>query len=221
MRSAIAFEARRCDHIVESDGTVALTIKIDPADSQAFLAASPDQGGTLFVAPGVRDLGPMEPLNLVANYGKVAMTLAESDFFGHPGTWDATGSDDDFLDWIRIQKCWLRQLPGHICAGDVVAAHVRRVARGSGVSIKPKFSALPLCDRAHSDQHQHGESVIGGRERVDRASSLFVRRWCSLTILAALNYENWFHVPPEKLRTWASDRSVFHLLPTEYRRASR
>lgn len=220
MTDAIAFEVRRCDHFVESDGTVSLTIKIDPADSQAFLAASPEAGGSLFVAPGVRDLGPMQPLDLAANYHKSAFKLAESEFFLHRGTWDATGSDDDFRAWIRTQKCWLRQLPGHICAGDVVAAHVRRVSRGAGVNIKPPFSCLPLCDRAHSNQHQHGESAIGGRERVDRASILYVRQWCARTILAALNYENWCHVPPSKLRTWASDHSVYHLLPAEYRSAS-
>lgn len=220
MIDAIAFEVRRCDHICENDGTVSLMIKIDPADSRSFLAVSPDAGGTLFIAPGLRELPAYDPLSLTVDYRDSVFKLAESDFFSHPGTWDATGSDDDFLSWLRDQKCWLRQLPGHVCAGQVVAAHVRRIARGAGMAIKPKFSALPLCDRAHKNQHQHGESAIGGKERLDRASMLYVRQWCARTILAALNHENWCHVPPAKLRTWASNHSVNHLLPAEYRRAS-
>lgn len=221
MSEAIAFEVRRCDHICEPDGTVSLMIKIDPADATAFLIASPDAGGSLFVAPGVRELPAFDPLKLTVTYGNAATMLAEADTFGAPGMWEATGSDEDFLTWIRSEKCWLRQLPGHVCAGQVVAAHVRRIARGAGVGIKPNFSAIPLCDRAHQDQHNHGESAIGGRDRVDLASARFIRRWCSRTILAALNYENWFHVPPAKFRTWADDRSVAHLLPAGYRRGAK
>lgn len=220
MTDAIAFEARRCDHIVENDGTVSLTIKIDPIDSRAFLAASPDAGGTLFVAPGVRDLGPMQPLSLAVDYRLPAIALRDSGFFGYGDTWSATGSDDDFRDWIRNQKCWLRQLPDHVCAGDVVAAHVRRISRGAGVAIKPEYSALPLCDHAHTDQHNYGESAIGGKARIDLASIRYVRRWCAVTVLAALGYKSWCHVPPRKLSDWARSKGVFDLLPTQYRRAS-
>lgn len=220
MTDAIAFEARRCDHIVENDGTVSLTIKIDPCDARRFLAVSPDAGGSLFVAPGVCELPEFDPLKLTVTYGGAATMLAEADTFGHSGMWEATGSDEDFRVWIRTKKCWLRQLPGHVCAGEVVAAHVRRIFRGAGVALKPEFSALPLCDRAHQDQHNHGESAIGGRARVDLASARYIRRWCSRTILAELNYENWFHVPPAKFRKWANDHSVAHLLPAGYRRGA-
>lgn len=220
MTAAIAFEARRCDHIVENDGTVSLMIKIDPADARAFLAVSPDAGGTLFVAPGVRELAAYDPLSFEVDYRLPATVLRGSGFFSARDTWSAIGSDSDFLDWIRDQKCWLSQLTGHVCAGDVVAAHVRRIARGAGVALKPEFSALPLCDQAHTNQHQHGESAIGGKERIDRASMFYVRRWSALTLLAELGYKSWCHVPPIKLSNWARSNSVFDLLPPPYRRAS-
>lgn len=217
MTDAIAFEARRCDHIVENDGTVSLMIKIDPADSQAFLAASPDAGGTVFIAPGVRELPPFDPLSFAVNYGVASRALRESDFFSELATWRAAGSDRQFLAWLRGLSCWIERKPGHVCAGAIVPAHVRRIASGAGVAIKPEFSAIPLCDGAHRDQHQHGESAIGGRDHVYRARLRYVRRWSAGVVLADLGYKSWCYVPPEKLSDWARSHDVFHLLPPEYR----
>ncbi len=220
MTDAIAFEARRCDHFIENDGTVVLMIKIDPADSRAFLAVSPDTGGTLFIAPGVRELPPLDPLSLTVNYRMSALKLFASGFFDCRDTWVAIGSDRKFLKWIKTQKCWLSGKPGHKCFGDVVPAHVRRVATGAGKNLKPKHSAIPLCFSAHDDQHQHGESRIGGRDRVDVALRRYLRKWASLTLLEQLGYQDWSHVPPGKLRTWALSVNLVHELPPVYRRAS-
>jgi hypothetical protein len=216
----IAFDVLRGDHFVDNDGTVIVTIKIDCCDARRFLAVSPDAGSHLFVAPVVGVEYPSEPLHFAPPYQRQAIALLDSDFFDQPGSWDAAGTDEDFRAWIRAQKCWLRRMPGHVCSGDVVAAHVRRISRGAGVAIKPTFSALPLCDGGHTQQHNHGESAIGGKGRVERASTAYVRRWCMVAIVAVLNYENLSSVPPNKLKTWARDRSVFHLLPSEYRRAA-
>lgn len=220
MTDAIAFEVRRCDHICENDGTVSLMIKVDPADSRAFLAVSPDAGGTLFIAPGLRELPAYDPLSLTINYGEASRALCDSAFFRELATWRAAGSDEQYLDWLRGQRCWIARKPGHICFGATVPAHVLRIASGAGVAIKPEFSAIPLCYGAHDDQHQHGESAIGGRDRVDVARIEYLHRWSAGIVLESLGHKSWCHVPPTKLLTWAMDRGVDGYLPNRYKFAN-
>jgi len=217
---AIAFDVERCDHFIESGGTIVLTIRVDPCDAQSFLANSPDAGGRLFVAPAPELLKPPDPLSLSADYSDAACQLIDSKFFEFSEIWPKIGTNNQYLEWIRKQKCWLAKKPGHVCAGDIVAAHVRRIRNGAGTALKPKYSAIPLCAQAHDDQHQNGESAIGGRDRVDVALSRYLRRWSVITVLDLLGYQNLSNVPPVKLRGWAQAANLITRLPPVYKQAT-
>lgn len=63
--------------------------------------------------------------------------------------------DDAFRDWIRALPCAIAHVEGHRCyhpehRSD--AAHVESKARGAGDA----GNLVPLCRRAHEDQHAHG-----------------------------------------------------------------
>lgn len=92
-------------------------------------------------------------------YGEYARELHRLGWWWQPGVLEAIGTDAQFLEWIRRQPCAAAHLGG--CDGDVVAAHVRRIANGAGTGIKPNnYSAIPLCHKHHALQHQHGESAL-------------------------------------------------------------
>jgi hypothetical protein len=59
---------------------------------------------------------------------------------------------------LRFRK-FIRSLPSCLSGSrqDVVCAHVRRVSEGAGTGYKPKLFAVPLTDKEHRYQHQHGE----------------------------------------------------------------
>lgn len=147
-------------------------------------------------------------------YGVEAQKLKLSGFCRSPAVWEVIGQDSQFLAWVRAQPCIIPEGPHE---GDIVAAHVRRVADGAGTGIKPEFSAVPMCARHHREQHQHGESVLGGKEKFDAWRIETVERWAWEMLRAWMGYESMADVPPPTLRAWARDRGVDHLLPAIYR----
>jgi hypothetical protein len=61
------------------------------------------------------------------------------------------------IAYIHALPCCIAHRNGHVCHGDVIAAHVRTGTDG-GTGIKPSdFWTIPLCDGAHRSQHQMGE----------------------------------------------------------------
>lgn len=69
------------------------------------------------------------------------------------------------LAWVRKFSCSI--LGRHECSGKVVAHHVHEEADG-GIGIKPSDSfAIPLCDGAHRQLHDIGETAFMVRFGVD------------------------------------------------------
>ena len=151
-----------------------------------------------------------------SQYGEYAKALKLSGFFRAPEVWKAIGTDAEFLEWLKTQKCCAKAKSGP-CYGDIAAAHVRRVANGAGTSIKPEYSAVSLCDLHHKRQHAEGESVIGGREYFDQQRIWHLEKWCWETLKASLGFESWKDVPPSALRLWATYHKVINYLPNVYR----
>jgi hypothetical protein len=94
-------------------------------------------------------------------FGKFAAELYRIGWFFNQKVLEAIGTDEEYLVWLRSQPCAASHLGD--CEGDVVAAHVRRIANGAGTGIKPTFSAIPLCSKHHALQHSAGESAIAPR----------------------------------------------------------
>lgn len=146
-------------------------------------------------------------------YGSYAHALHACGFFRAPAVWKALGTDEQFLAWLTTQPCAARRRGG--CRGDVVPAHVRRVADGAGTAIKPAYSAIPLCDGHHTDsQHQHGESALGGKEWFDRRRVEALEAWAHHRLCEIAGVESLTQVPPERIVNWANRNGLAHYLPT-------
>lgn len=148
-------------------------------------------------------------------YGKEARALRLSNFFRTPEVWKAIGTDEQFLDWLRGQPCAVCGDYDYVDGQQVCeAAHVRRVANGSGTGIKPAYSAIPLCHKHHAEQHQQGE---GDKAWYDKQRIQHVIEWGWQSLKTQLECEHWNDVEPVQLSNWAKAHDLYDYLPREYR----
>ena len=220
-----------------ADGTIRYVIDVSPADDRhEFHQPHAAVALALLSGPGTnaeqsppaipgRHGGPSSPAASPDPnpYGSQARALRLSGFARAPKVWEALGTDESFLSWLRMQPCAAPDMMvkgGSVptpCVGDVVAAHVRRIANGAGTGIKPPYSAVPLCARHHHDQHNGGESEIAPKEVWDAARMRYVETWAWQQLRERMRVQSMAECPPERLRAWAENVGVSHLLPREYR----
>lgn len=207
------------------DGSLAVRIVIAPADKQTFMKLLPDVNLPIFIAGETlasAQRGLQE--DAVQNFGDFARELMlHSDWMGNPKVWEQIGTDDEYLEWCRQQKCahcskaprWEMDtfIPSE-------AAHVRRVANGAGTAIKPPYSAIPLCNGCHGDQHQHGEDAIGGKDKVDKMRLEHVKRWAWGSMREIFDVESMREANPADVLAWAKARGIERHLPVSYREAA-
>jgi len=185
-----------------ADGTLRISIDIEPRHKKEFHKLFPDIDMPVVIAP----MKPVaEGLVTDRKYGQQARELRQSDFFRRPDVWRAVGTDDEFLDWLKTQDCAFKS---RLCSGQIVPMHVRRVANGAGMGIKPEYSAIPGCNIHHGMQHQHGESACAPREEWDKKRIEYVQQWCWEALKYQLSYDSWANVPPWILRDWADEHDV-------------
>lgn len=60
--------------------------------------------------------------------------------------------DKAYMAWIHTQPCVLSKAEDHECRGPLEAAHVK--SRGAGGD--DRRNVVPLCQRAHRQQHTWG-----------------------------------------------------------------
>ena len=162
---------------------------------------------------------PRETKTTDGSYGHQARELRLSGFFRVPEVWRAIGSDEEFLNWLRFQKCAYCGGQDYIGeTGDLKceAAHVRRVSAGSGTSIKPEYSAVALCRKHHAMQHDKGESSLGDKDWWAKKRVQAVSEWGWITLREQLGYGSWKDVPPDQLLVWAAERELDGYLPAVY-----
>lgn len=161
---------------------------------------------------------PIVAAKLEHPYGKQAAELYRNGFFLVPVVLRAIGTDEEFLEWVKQHPCCAASAISQ-CEGDVVAAHVRRVANGAGTGIKPEYSAVPLCNLHHSLQHQKGESALGGKDWFDAQRVRFVQKWAAHKLAGHFAEGSIGDVEPCMVRAWAEATVVTAWLPTVYRNA--
>lgn len=206
-----------------ADGTLRVQIDVEPNDRRAFLDMFPDNGDPIAVAAlskeaiiahqqGVAFAEPPAKKSK-GNHGDFAQWLVQSGFFRRPDVWKLAGIDKDYTEWLKQQKCCIGTKD---CDGDVVPAHVRRIADGSGTGIKPEYAAIPLCNGHHQLQHQKGESAIGGKEFCDRKRIVFVSEWAKVCMKAQLEIESLAALSPQHLELFLRGSDINVNIPTEY-----
>lgn len=203
------------------DGTLRLHVDVEPGyrnrvESSLGLQNDVPVAVTLISQEAAQQIAQQQMVESVS-YGDEARTLKLSGFFLAPDVWRAVGSDAEYLGWLEHQPCSAATLMALDCSGDIVAAHVRRVAAGAGTGIKPQYSAISLCDGHHRIQHQQGESELAPRGWWESTAVSQVEHWCWETLKAQLGYESWKHVPPAVLCQWATKHGVERYLPGPYR----
>lgn len=208
------------------DGSLAVRILIAPTDKQTFMKLLPDVNLPIFIARETMDSAQsdLQQKTVQASFGDFARELMlHSDWMGNPKVWQMIGTDEEYLEWCRNQKCahcskapeW--EMDTFIASE---AAHVRRVANGAGTAIKPPYSAIPLCSGCHKEQHRVGEDAIGGKDKVDKMRLDHVKRWAWESMRQIFGVESMREADPVAVLTWAKDHGIERHLPGSYRAAA-
>lgn len=211
-----------------ADGDLVVQIVIQKRDKRDFLALLPDIDLPVAIARLTQSAAKQELQRsavgdgVKGRYGQFARALRQHiDWMGNPAVWAALGSDTQYLDWCRDQPCanpncefvphwemdrWVRCEP----------AHVRRVADGAGVAIKPSYAAVPLCHDCHALQHQKGESAIVGKVGFDKLRIVHVQNWAWERMRAVFGVDSMTQVAPDVLVEWAREHDLAAFLPRCY-----
>lgn len=199
-----------------ADGTLRVQFDVEPNDKQKFLQMFPDNGDPICVvrlsddAIAKHQRGEQFAPKPEGEHGQFARSLMRTGFFRRPDVWGLAGSDENYLQWLRGQPCvsGASVLGAGPCEGDIVAAHVRRVASGAGTGIKPVYSAVPLCHRHHEMQHKSGEAVVGGKQKMDAQRVQHLERWSKEQIKKFLNVESLRQLSPDRLAQWCDRHGI-------------
>lgn len=199
-----------------ADGALRITVDLPETETQHFHALFPVVHCEVAVAP-------MRPVQMAAasqtlDFGQQAKILRASNFCTRPEVWRAAGSDEQFLAWVRTQKCVARS--GQPCDGPIQAAHVWRLKDDFGKGVKGPYAAVPLCAFHHRLHHQETEDAIGGRQYMEDKRWEVVIAWVWATIKDDLLVASMRDAEPAKVLAWCQKRGVAQYLPAEYREAA-
>ena len=91
-------------------------------------------------------------------HGKYASKLLMSQLMINRGFWSIVGTEENYLNWVRSQKCMISGSQVETESGEmrVEAAHVRDIKYGAGIAKKPEYFAIPLHPEVHAKQHEKG-----------------------------------------------------------------
>lgn len=201
-----------------ADGSLRIQIDLMPADAVGAFTAFGSTGSSVALARISNEAALEEgrPKSVNGPYGMYARDLIKSGFFRRPDVWEAVGTDDQYLEWLRDQASAKSGNKDYYDANGesyCVAAHVRRVEHGSGTGIKPKYSAIPLTNEEHQLAHQKGDSALGSEDWWSKERIRYVEAWAQYKLKQTLGYDSWTNVSPEVLLKWAEEHDLTAHLP--------
>lgn len=154
--------------------------------------------------------------------GTIMAHFYKSGFFQSPKVLRVLGLDAEFLQWLRTQVCWhcSKQDRGEDGQFYVQAAHVRRINKGAGTSVKPQFSAIPLCKTCHDIQHAVGESGLAPSEWWELQAAKAREEWGHMKLREKFGAASITQsVPLEVLYRWLTNNDLLNYLPAKVRRS--
>lgn len=131
-------------------------------------------------------------------------------------------NDVGFLLWLRTQVCWhcSKQDRGEDGQFYVQAAHVRRVNKGAGTSVKPQFSAIPLCSTCHGIQHAVGESGLAPSEWWESNAAKAREEWGHMRLREVFATDSISaDVDVDNLWIWLRTNDLLNYVPAKVRRS--
>jgi hypothetical protein len=197
-----------------ADGTLRITIDLPEPETDHFHGLFPRVHCEVAIARLARDL-PQDQPAAQQDYGQYAKALRLSVFFGIPEVWKATGTDDEFLAFVRTQKCIARA--GVPCNGPIQAAHVWRQRDGFGKGVKGPYAAVPLCAYHHQLQHNNGEGGIGGRAYMEQMAQECRVRWIWSEIKDDIGVASMRDAEPAKVYAWCQKKGIEQHLPAAFK----
>jgi hypothetical protein len=198
-----------------ADGGVRVTIDLPTTESRHFHSLFPEIHCEVAIARLVADIANAQSAESPRDYGQYAKALRLSVFFGIPEVWSAVGTDEQFLAFVRTQKCIARA--GVPCNGPIQAAHVWRLRDGFGKGVKGPYAAVPLCAYHHQLQHNNGEEAIGGRAYMEQMAQECRRRWIWAEIKDDIGVASMRDAEPAKVYAWCEKRGVEKYLPAAFK----
>lgn len=199
------------------DGTLVVQIEFDPTSAKEAFGIFGMPGIPVAVARLTPEVAKaqMQSRTMQSAWGKHYQILYRTGWFYHPDVAAAVGSDEEFLEWLRGQPCAFCQKPSSENE-PTEAAHVRRVASGAGMGIKPPYSAIPLCHLDHAMQHQKGEGALGGKDWFDQMRGRHITAWIKSCLYNQLGVQSLGEVPPEQFRELCRKYNIEQLLPRNF-----
>ena len=142
-------------------------------------------------------------------YRDEAKELVESGFWYTEPVLKACGADRAYIEFCRgfvCAHCHKAEKDWYSGEERSQAAHVRRVATGSGTGFKGPYCTVPLHPECHRRQHQKGESAVKGVSWFDRQVMLYRYRWVLSVMKREIGFDLLEQVPPEVVRAWAEGK---------------
>lgn len=201
---------------LKADGSMDLKINVREDQIADAVKWFGKKGKGVFLSLAVEQEEKEPARESKGKYSLEAQKLKQSSFFRTPEVWKAIGTDEEFLAYLRLQPCAYCH-----SINNVEAAHVRRIANGSGVALKPQYSSIPLCHICHSNQHNHGESIIGTKEWFDKKRIEYVSQWAWESLKEQLGFAHWYDIEPWFLYQWARDHDLLKYLPECYKKGEK
>jgi hypothetical protein len=205
--------------LVDDKPLTATDIANNPPDSEGIRAAQ-----EAFIAPIVDKA--VEILEASAGkdplVGTIMSHFYRTGFFQSPKVLKTLGLDAELLQWLRGQVCWHcgKQDRGEDGQFYVQAAHVRRIAAGSGTSRKPPYSAIPLCSTCHGIQHAVGESGLAPSEWWESNAAKAREEWGHMKLREAFATDSISaNVAVDDLWTWLRSNDLLNYVPAKVRRS--
>ena len=207
------------------DGTLRISIDIEPNDAKAAFAHFGTPTTLVAIVRMKAGEAPeqqqqKEMPKTAGPWGDHARTLKLSSFFRTPAVWEAVGTDDQYLEWVKRQpSAKSGEFSEFHDDGNAycVPAHVRRVAHGSGTGIKPPYSAIPLTNKEHQLTHTQGDSAIGNEAWWQERRIKYVELWCWETLKAHFGEDSWTKIHPAWLIDWAQTNNLISHVPLQIR----
>ncbi len=225
-----------------ADGTLRIQVDVHHRDSTKALGLLCEVGAQVAVARLVEEQTDQERYDSVTVTGSGRQVDAEpegehkkdplvgtimahfykSGFFQSPKVLRVLGLDAELLQWLRSQVCWHcgKQDRGEDGVFYVQAAHVRRIAAGSGTSRKPPYSAIPLCSTCHGIQHAVGESGLAPSEWWESNAAKAREEWGHMKLREVFATDSISaNVSVDNLWTWLRTNDLLNYVPAKVRRS--
>lgn len=177
-----------------AEGQLLLTIVVD--NEYDLIAKNLLKGSKAPVA--LVRMTSSEVKDRVGPYQDFSHKLVESGWFANPGVYEKVGTDNEYLEWLKLQPCAHRKVYGHE-GNPIVPAHVRRVSRGSGMAHKPEYSAIPLNNFDHQRQHLKGESSVRNQSWWEEQAKLHLQQWAIIRFVQRCGLKTLSHLSPSDL----------------------